>query len=97
MLLDKPYAAPLIKQWLVQKNHEVPLLNASMTLTKTGNALTWPLDISACQNDKLIYIAPPVLKGIKDPADQAAPHPAGQEEERSGGVRSHHQHLGKEP
>ena len=67
MLLDKPYAAPLIKQWLVQKNHEVPLLNASMTLTKTGNALSWPLDISACQNDKLIYIAPPVLKGIKDP------------------------------
>lgn len=67
MLLDKPYAAPLIKQWLMQKNHEVPLLNASMSLTKTGNTISWPLDISACQNDKLIYIAPPVLKGIKDP------------------------------
>lgn len=67
MLLDKPHAAPLIKQWLMQKNHEVPLLSASMTLTKTGNALSWPLDISACQNDKLIYIAPPVLKGLKDP------------------------------
>lgn len=67
MLLDKPYAAPLIKQWLVQMNHEVPLLNASMSLTKTGNTISWPLDISACQNDKLIYIAPPVLKGIKDP------------------------------
>lgn len=67
MLLDKPYAAPLIKQWLIQKNHEVPLLNASMSLTKTGNTISWPLDISACQNDKLIYIAPPVLKGIKDP------------------------------
>lgn len=67
MLLDKPYAATLIKQWLIQKNHEVPLLNTSMALTKTGNALSWPLDISACQNDKLIYIAPPVLKGIKDP------------------------------
>lgn len=67
MLLDKPHAAPLIKQWLIQKNHEVPLLSASMTLTKTGNTISWPLDISACQNDKLIYIAPPVLKGIKDP------------------------------
>lgn len=67
MLLDKPYAAPLIKQWLIQKNHEVPLLSASMSLTKTGNTISWPLDISACQNDKLIYIAPPVLKGIKDP------------------------------
>ena len=67
MLLDKPYAATLIKQWLIQKNHEVPLLHASMGLTKTGNTISWPLDISACQNDKLIYIAPPALKGIKDP------------------------------
>lgn len=67
ILLDKPYAAPLLKQWLIQKNHEVPLLRSSMGLTKTGNSISWPLDISACQNDKLIYIAPPVLKGIKDP------------------------------
>lgn len=67
MMLDKEYAAPLIKQWLTQKNHDVPSLRAAMELTKTGNSLRWPLDISACQNDKLIYIAPPVLKGIKDP------------------------------
>ena len=65
--LDKQYAAPLLKQWLIQKNHEVPFLRAAMELTKTGNSIRWPLDISACQNDKLIYIAPPVLKGIKDP------------------------------
>ena len=71
MLLDKPYAAPLLKQWLIQKNHDVPLLRDSMTLTKTGNAISWPLDISACQNDKLIYIAPPNLKGIKDPMGKA--------------------------
>lgn len=67
MLLDKAYAAPLIKQWLVQKNHELPILNGAITLAKSGNALCWPLDVSACQNDKLIYIAPPKLKGIKDP------------------------------
>jgi hypothetical protein len=67
MLLDKPYTAPLLKQWLVQKNLEVPMLNASLTLAKSGNSLCWPLDVSACQNDKLIYIAPPKLKGIKDP------------------------------
>ena len=67
MLLDKPMAAPLLKQWLIQKNHEVSFLSKSMGLTKTGNAISWPLDISACQNDKLIYIAPPTLKGIKDP------------------------------
>ncbi len=67
MQLDKDYSAPLLKQWLIQKNHETPLLRAAMELTKTGNSIRWPLDISACQNDKLIYIAPPVLKGIKDP------------------------------
>lgn len=67
MLLDKPYAAPLIKQWLMQKNHEIPLLRDSMSLTKTGNSLSWALDVSACQNDKLIYIAPPTLRNIKDP------------------------------
>lgn len=66
-MLDRPYAAPLIKQWLIQKNHETALLSDSMALTKTQNTLSWPLDISACQNDKLIYIAPPSLKGIKDP------------------------------
>lgn len=65
--LDKHAAAPLLKQWLIQMNHAVDLLRNAMALTKTGNAISWTLDISACQNDKLIYIAPPILKGIKDP------------------------------
>lgn len=65
--LTKPVSAPLIKQWLIGKNHSVPLLHACQKLTKTSNALTWGLDITACQADKLIYIAPPVLKGIKNP------------------------------
>lgn len=67
MLLAEAATAPLIKQWLIQKNHEVPMLQGALSLTKTGNSISWPLDISACQNDKLIYIAPPVLKGVKDP------------------------------
>ena len=67
IMLAKPISAPLIKQWLVQKNHEVMILKAHQHLTKTGNALSWGLDITACQADKLIYIAPPVLKGIKNP------------------------------
>ncbi len=66
-MLDKAYTAPLLKQRLIQFNHEVQLLSSALSLTKTGNAIRWPLDISACQNDKLIYIAPPVLKGIRDP------------------------------
>lgn len=71
MLLDKPMAAPLLKQWLIQLNHTVTQLHDAMSLTKTGMAIKWPLDVSACQNDKLIYIAPPVLKGIKDPIPRA--------------------------
>lgn len=67
VMLTQPVPAPLIKQWLIQLNHSVPLLRACQGLTKTGNALTWGLDITACQNDKLIYIAPPVFKGMKSP------------------------------
>jgi len=67
IMLTKPVSAPLIKQWLIQKNHEVAILREHQGLTKTGNSLTWGLDITACQADKLIYIAPPTLKGIKNP------------------------------
>lgn len=67
ILLDRPTAAPLLKQWLIQVNHEIDFLRNAQSLTKTGNSISWALDISACQNDKLIYIAPPLLKGIKDP------------------------------
>lgn len=67
VLLDKPYAAPLLKQWLIQQNHIVQPLREAVHLTKTGNALSWSLDVTACQNDKLIYIAPPTLVKLKDP------------------------------
>jgi hypothetical protein len=65
--IDRTISAPIVKQWLIQANHQVPALHAAQTLTKTGNSLSWALDITACQNDKLLYIAPPVLKGIKNP------------------------------
>lgn len=67
MQLDKPMAAPLLKQWLIDLNMRNDLLKNAMTLTKTDNAISWPLDISVCQNDKLIYITPPKLKNLKDP------------------------------
>jgi hypothetical protein len=38
-----------------------------LTLTKTGNALRYGLDITTCQNDKLIYIAHPICVGFKAP------------------------------
>lgn len=67
MLLNKPVPAAIIKQWLINLNHTNPLLRSCRALTKTGTALTWGLDITACQNDKLIYIAAPTLIGIKHP------------------------------
>lgn len=73
MQLAKPMAAPLLKQWLIHLNHTVDLLRNAMKLTKTANSISWPLDITACQNDKLIYIAPPMLKGIKDPLGMKQP------------------------
>lgn len=58
VLLTHPIAPNQIKQWLIQKNLE--LFSQHITLTKSGVALHYPIDITACQNDKLIYIAPPI-------------------------------------
>lgn len=60
-MLSSAIAAPFLKQWLIKLNLEIPALRAEIGLTRTGNALRWPLDITTCQNDKLIYIAPPEL------------------------------------
>lgn len=67
MQLDRPVSVALIKQWLIEMNHVNAVLRDHTTLTKTACSLSWVLDITACQNDKLIYIAPPTLHGIKDP------------------------------
>ena len=67
VLLDRPVPAGLIKQWLISMNHAIPLLHDSQELTKTGNSLKWGLDITTCQNDKLLYIAPPTFKNTKNP------------------------------
>jgi hypothetical protein len=58
ILLDRPVIPLVIKPWLVKQNLEH--FAAQLTLTRSGCALHYPLDITACQNDKLIYIAPPI-------------------------------------
>lgn len=66
MRLDRPTHPQLLKHWLQDLNLRV--LSSQLELTKTGNSLRWALDITTCQNDKLLYIAPPHLGvGIKDP------------------------------
>lgn len=67
VLLNRDYLPDELKQWLKWKNFDVHGLRAGLSLTRTGNALRWTLDVSTCQNDKLIYIAPPLLgPGVKD-------------------------------
>lgn len=67
VLLDKPWHQTMLKQWLINVNLTNYALRANLGLTRTGNALRWALDVSTCQNDKLIYIAPPILgPGVVD-------------------------------
>jgi hypothetical protein len=67
ILLDRPYSPALLKQWLTHQNLTVPVLKQNLSLTRTTNAIRWALDITTCQNDKLIYIAPPLLRdGVQD-------------------------------
>ena len=67
ILLDREYTPAQLKQWLINANLTIPALRSNLRLTRTNNTLHWPLDITTCQNDKLIYIAPPILgKGVED-------------------------------
>lgn len=61
--LSSPVAPPLLKLWLKYLN--LTYLRDQITLNRAGTTLRWPLDVTACQNDKLLYIAPPVLDGVK--------------------------------
>ncbi|MDR2880859.1 MAG: DUF5906 domain-containing protein [Azoarcus sp.] len=67
MLLSHPMPAPYLKTWLQLLNLNTKGLHDAVELSATNAVLSWPLDITACQNDKLLYIAPPVLNGIKPP------------------------------
>lgn len=68
MMLDEPILPDMLKLWLMKLNFDTVQLSEQLVLTASGVALRWPLDISVAQNDKLIYIAPPILgPGLKDP------------------------------
>lgn len=66
-LLDRPRPAPELKAWLMHLNLTVEVLKKSLTLSNSQFALRWTLDITCCQNDKLIYIAEPTFVGMKSP------------------------------
>lgn len=77
MLLDTPYNVAYLKSWLMSLNLDGKLwagaARRAITLSNSKGALHWPIDITTCQNDKLLFIAPPVIgKGVT----YVAPNPA---------------------
>lgn len=65
MQLAKPANEVLLKSWFESINFTLPALEQQITLTDSGIALHWPLDRTAAQDSKLIYIAPPTCHGFK--------------------------------
>jgi hypothetical protein len=61
VLLDRPWSPADLKLRLRAWNLDVPQIREHFQLSRTNSSLRWPLDVSVCQNDKLIYIAPPSL------------------------------------
>lgn len=66
-LLSRAVSAKTLKAWLMKLNLTVPALETTITLSKSEQALHWPLDITGCQNDKLLYIGTPIFVGMKSP------------------------------
>lgn len=63
--LAEPMAPRVLKLWLQSLN--LRFFKDEISLNRIGTALRWPLDITTCQNDKLLYVAPPVLVDLDDP------------------------------
>ena len=59
-MLSAPQQPGYLKYWLLERNLEA--LSHALEPTVTGHALRYPLDVTTCQNDKLLYIAPPTLQ-----------------------------------
>lgn len=69
-MLDRPCSPELLKNWVLDKNYRVTELREQLTLSANGMSLRHPLDQTVNQNDKLIFIAPPVVNGGDDPIDK---------------------------
>ena len=69
ILLDSAQSPQALKQWLIHLNLTCVSLQRHIGLSASGGALIYPLDITTCQNDKLLYIAPPKCIGFDDPIE----------------------------
>lgn len=57
VFFTEPISPSALKTYLKQYN--LTLFQSDLSLTKTNTSLRWGLDITTCQNDKLIFITPP--------------------------------------
>jgi hypothetical protein len=69
ILLATPVAPAQLKLWLRHLNLTAPGLREQVRLSANGMTLTYPLDVTSCQNDKLLFIADPVVEGLEDPLE----------------------------
>tara|TARA_S200000501_G_scaffold340390_1_gene348925 strand:- start:257 stop:2701 length:2445 start_codon:yes stop_codon:yes gene_type:complete len=67
ILLEKQVETGLLKRWLQFLN--LTYFKNEIELSSLYGALKWPLDVSVADNSKIIYIAPPLFDGVKDPFD----------------------------
>lgn len=67
MRLAQPTVPALLKLWLQHLNLSIPALRERCRLSANQLGLRWALDVTTCQNDKLIFIADPIVDGITDP------------------------------
>jgi hypothetical protein len=56
-----------LKLWLRHLNLTVPGLREQVRLSANGMTLAYPLDVVSNQNDRLLFIADPVVQGLEDP------------------------------
>lgn len=70
-LLKTPIDPKLLKQYITLWNFKNPNFEAEIRLSNNGFTLSYGLDPTCAQNDKLIFIANPILKDIPDPFNGA--------------------------
>jgi hypothetical protein len=66
--LATPVLPELLKNWITRLNLDHAQVRPQLGLSANAMTLTFPLDRTVNQNDKLIYIAPPICgEGVEDP------------------------------
>lgn len=67
-MLEKSMQPAQLKAWLMHQNFTIKALRNALTLTNSaGSGLHYGLDVTLCQNDRLLYIAEPTFVNMTSP------------------------------